>query len=368
MDFRTFRKIAKIILDTKKPLMMRGRHGIGKSEVVHQIANDRGLPVIERRASQMQEGDLMGLPNIGEKYGRQATSWNPPEWFIEACEKPVVLFFDELDRGPQEVRQGLFELTDSRKMAGYHLHKDTLIIAAVNGGESGSQYQVSDLDPAELDRWTVYDLQPTAKDWLDYSKTKVSDVTWNFINSNKEWLEHKGEFEPNKKYPSRRSWFRADAALQTAGLLGADVKDNLTVIRNVVSGFCGLEASIAYQDFCAKFERQVTVEDVIDNGSIAKVASFQLGEHAAFVNKIFASGKINKGMSDTQLKNSIAYFLAMPAEVAVKFFEDFSKEMLNAEKGQAPELIKKFHNASMNGVAVRDRLKELYSGNKVQQQ
>ena len=361
MDFRTFRKVAKIILDTKKPVMMRGRHGIGKSEVVYQIAADRKMRVVERRASQMQEGDLLGLPSIKDKAKHQTTTWNPPEWFIDACSEPVVLFFDELDRGPQEVRQGLFELTDSRKMAGFTLHPDTLIIAAINGGESGSQYQVFDLDPAEIDRWTVFDLSPTAKDWLDYSKDKVSDVTWNFINSNKEWLEHKGEFEPNKKYPSRRSWFRADEALTKAGLL-TEVKDNATMIRHIVAGFCGLEASVAYNDFCSKFERQVTVEDVIDNGQISKTKDFQLGEHAAFVNKVFASGKINKGMGDAQLKNSVAYFVSLPAEAACKFFEDFSKEMLNAEKGQAPEMIKKFHGATANGVKVSERLKEIYSG------
>ena len=62
---------------------------------------------------------------------------------------------DEVDRATMEVRQGIFELCDSRKIAGQTLHPDTLIFAAVNGGEHGAQYQVGEMDPAELDRYTV---------------------------------------------------------------------------------------------------------------------------------------------------------------------------------------------------------------------
>jgi MoxR-like ATPase len=77
LDFNTFFRIAKPILDNKFPLLLRGRHGIGKSQVVYQIAAERGLPVIERRASQMTEGDLVGLPVVSG----DSTKWNPPDWF-----------------------------------------------------------------------------------------------------------------------------------------------------------------------------------------------------------------------------------------------------------------------------------------------
>jgi MoxR-like ATPase len=80
LDFQTFLRIAKPILDAKLPLLLRGRHGIGKSQVVYQIAAERNLPVVERRASQMSEGDLVGLPVISG----DTTSWNPPDWFKKA--------------------------------------------------------------------------------------------------------------------------------------------------------------------------------------------------------------------------------------------------------------------------------------------
>ena len=142
IDFKSFRECAIHVLQVKKPLLIRGRHGVGKSEIVYQLAADMELPVVERRASQMTEGDLLGMPSpeMVEVNGELASVFRPFAWFIRACTEPVVLFFDEVDRATTEVRQGLFELMDSRKLAGWTLHEDTRIVSAINGGEHGDQY------------------------------------------------------------------------------------------------------------------------------------------------------------------------------------------------------------------------------------
>ncbi len=207
VDFATFLSIAPLILDSRLPVLIRGGHGKGKSEIVYMIAATRELPVVERRASQMTEGDLLGLPDTAETSiaGRKSTTWNAPDWLVTACEQPVLLFLDEVDRATVEVRQGLFELTDSRKINGWRLHPDTLIMAAVNGGEHGAQYQVGEMDPAELDRWTVFDVEPTVEDWLVWAKDNVDTILWDFINHNRQHMEPAGDFEPNKDDASRRS-------------------------------------------------------------------------------------------------------------------------------------------------------------------
>ena len=202
ISYKVLFSVLPSIIDAKFPVLIRGRHGIGKSTIVYQIAKERGLPVIERRASQMTEGDLLGLPKVENN----VTQWLAPEWLHNACNNAVVLFLDEVDRATMEVRQGIFELCDSRKIAGYELHKDTVIFACVNGGgDHGDQYQVGEMDPAELDRYTVFDVKPTVEDWLEWADGNVSQAIWDFINDNHTHLEHNDDYEPNKVYPSRRS-------------------------------------------------------------------------------------------------------------------------------------------------------------------
>ncbi len=260
IDFKTLNSVLPFILDAKFPVLIRGRHGIGKSAIVYQIAEQRGLPVIERRASQMTEGDLLGLPKVEGNI----TKWLAPEWLHNACKNPAILFLDEVDRATMEVRQGIFELCDSRKIAGYTLHPDTLIFACVNGGEHGAQYQVGEMDPAELDRYTVFDVQPTVEDWLEWADGNVVDQVWDFINQNHQHLEHKDEYEPNKVYPSRRSWVRLSDALLA---MGGEIKQS-PVLYHLASSFIGFEGAVAFNDFVANYKKIVTVENILDEGKL----------------------------------------------------------------------------------------------------
>jgi len=294
------------------PVLLRGRHGVGKSQVVYQLAANANLPVVERRASQMTEGDLVGLPSIDGN----RTSFNPPDWFKTACEEPVCLFLDEVDRATLEVRQGIFELTDSRKLNGHHLHPDTIVFAAINGGEHGEQYQVNEMDPAELDRWSVWDIDPTVEDWLSWGKENVDALIWDFINQNRSHLEHKGDIEPNKRYPSRRSWKRLNDVLDGAGLL----KEASPAMFTLAQSFVGFEAAVSLNDFAQNYERIVTVEQLLAGERVDALAAMSLNEHCAMVEKLEAEEICKEEMDVDQISNLANYFITLPSEAAMKLW------------------------------------------------
>ena len=315
VDFKTFVSLAPAVSAAKLPVLLRGRHGIGKSQVVYQLAASAGMPVVERRASQMTEGDLVGLPSIAGN----RTTFNPPDWFKIACEEPVVLFLDEVDRATLEVRQGIFELTDSRKLNGHHLHEDTIVFAAINGGEYGENYQVNEMDPAELDRWSVWDLEPTVEDWLAWGKENVDSLIWDFINQNRAHLEHAGDIEPNKRYPSRRSWDRLDKVLKSA-----DAQEAGPAMFNLAQSFVGFEAAVALNDYAQNYDRVVTVEQLLNGERVEALAAFSLNEHCAMTEKIDAEGVLKVELNDEQLMNLSNYFVTMPSEAAMKLWQVLS--------------------------------------------
>lgn len=350
VDFKTFRNVAPHVIAVHKPVLLRGRHGVGKSEVVYQIASDINLPVVERRASQMTEGDLIGLP----KTDGDVTSFCPPDWFQEACDKAVVLFFDEVDRAVTEVRQGLFELTDSRKLFGKAIHPDTVIIAAVNGGEHGSQYQVGEMDPAELDRWTVFDVEPSVEDWLDWGKSNVDGLVWDFINQNRSHLEHGEDYEPNKVYPSRRSWKRLNDCLLNAGLLAADNTDTAGVYH-LSAAFVGMEAAVAFNDFAQNYERQVTLEMILDDGQVSKTADFGINEHCALIDKMEASDTFKDELDANQILNLANYFVTLPSEAAMKLWTVLGK-------GDNSNVIGLHKATAADGTKVSARMVQMLTG------
>lgn len=338
IDFKTFVHVVGFVTDVKKPVLLRGRHGVGKSTVVYQFADSVHMQVVERRASQMTEGDLVGLPIVEGN----STRFNPPDWFKKACDEPVVLFLDEIDRATIEVRQGIFELTDSRKLNGYGLHPGTMVFAAINGGEHGDQYQVGEMDPAELDRWTVFDVEPTTEDWLDWGKDNVSPVVWDFINNNRIHLEHTDDFEPNKVYPSRRSWERLSQCLVAADLL----EESSPNLYNLTSAFVGFEAAVAFNDFVKNYDRQVTTSDILDKGDFSKVKTFGINEHTAMIDKFEASESFKEELEQSKIDNLAKYFIILPSEVAMKLWTVLGQGALNNTI--------KLHQASVIDVITND--------------
>jgi hypothetical protein len=320
IDFKVFTRIAPHVMAVRKPVLIRGRHGVGKSEIVEQMAKELGLPLIMRRASQMTEGDLIGLPfRDGE-----TTKWLPPDWFKAACTSACVLFFDEVDRAVDEVAQQLFELNDNRSLYGNDLHPDTIVVAAINGGAHGAKYQVRKMDPAELDRWTVFDVEPSVEDWLDWAADdKVHSLIWDFINNNRTHLEHSTTQEPDKVYPSRRSWTRlSETLVHTEWLKDEDaIKGNLGNIAILTDSFCGIEAAGAFRDFAENYRMAVSMEDLLDDGKFDLVADWRIDQHAAMVDKIDAEKVFDKNLTKKRAKNLAGYIERLPSELAVRLWQ-----------------------------------------------
>ena len=359
IPFSSFSKVAPYVLAIKKPVLIRGRHGIGKSETVYQVAESMGLPVVERRASQMTEGDLLGLPDNRDVQvnGIKATTFNPPDWFVTACTEAVVLFLDEIDRATMEVRQGIFELTDSRKINGHTLHPETVIVGAVNGGEHGAQYQVGEFDPAELDRWTVFDLEPTTEDFLHWAKGKVDDMVWDFINHNHGHLIHTDDYEPNKVYPTPRSWVRFNECVVSGNLLDGDGAENNAIVFNLAQGFVGLEGAVAFIDFRKNYERQVTIEDLLDDRRFDKIKDWSINDHLAMIEKIDSKDVLANALNETQTQNLVDYLDMLPSECALKLWQ-----MLGAEGANDDNMIALHQSQTSEGIAVSTIIVRMYEG------
>jgi MoxR-like ATPase len=109
MKIRTFLELAPK-LSPQTSILLRANHGIGKSQLVRHLAKKMGLPVIDRRLSQLTEGDIIGLPSTDG----DVTRFNPPDWYKRACDEAVVLFLDELNRATPEVMQTAFQIVLDR--------------------------------------------------------------------------------------------------------------------------------------------------------------------------------------------------------------------------------------------------------------
>ena len=63
-----------------KVLLISGKHGVGKSDIVKQYATEQGLHNETMMISLMDESDLCGIPRMAEIGGQVSTIWAAPSW------------------------------------------------------------------------------------------------------------------------------------------------------------------------------------------------------------------------------------------------------------------------------------------------
>lgn len=221
-------------------LMLVGRHGIGKSEILTDYYSKKGIPVVALFLGQMSDpGDLIGIPNKNEETGK--TDFMPPYWF-PLDGKPIVLFLDELNRARPEILQTIMDLALNRKLAGRKLPEGSRIISAVNAGD---QYQLTDLDPALVSRFNIVNFKPTVQEWLLWArKADVDGRVIDFIQENQIWLDkepdaREGEDTGLDKTPDRRGWKRVSDIIKQSDELGS-------LFTKAVSSVVGPKAASAF--------------------------------------------------------------------------------------------------------------------------
>ena len=307
MDIRTFIDCAKA-LPPSVSVLIRGPHGIGKSQCVFQLGAYFDLPVTDKRLSQMSEGDMIGLPKVEGG----VTKFLPPDWYLDACENARVLFLDELNRATPEVMQAAFQVVLDRQLNGHRLHKDTRVFAAINNDQ---RYQVNEMDPALLDRFWIVDLQPTVEDWLIWAKPRVHPYLYDFCNANQKFLDPVGK-DTNAIEPSRRSYERLDLTFKGSNNLMERPEDPL--FYSLARGFIGNEASIKLTDFVKNMDRQITAEDILDKFDKVKSKIEKLGQEKwnICIEKIDEYIQKN-GIKDDQGKNLKKFCDVIPQELVI---------------------------------------------------
>lgn len=219
-------------------IMLMGKHGIGKSRILEDYFSKKGAKVVTLFLGQMSDpGDLIGLPEKNEKTGK--TDFMLPYWF-PTDGSPIVLFLDELNRARPEVLQTIMDLTLNRKLAGKSLPEGSRIISAVN---NGFEYQLTDLDPALVSRFNIYEFSPTVNDWLNWGKENAIDQRiLSFIDENPEYLDADESFSDGdnlSKTPDRRSWERVSSIIKNFTQLTFDV-------LYLISGIIGSKAASVF--------------------------------------------------------------------------------------------------------------------------
>ena len=330
-------------MPTDQNIMLTGRHGIGKSEILTNFYAERGMKVVTLFLGQMSDlGDLIGLPNKNEHTGK--TDFMPPYWFPMDGE-PIVLFLDELNRARPEVLQTVMDLVLNRKLAGRQLPKGSVIISAVNEGD---EYQLTDLDPALVSRFNIYQFRPTTAEWLLWAQENgLDERVIYFISNNADWLDENikqaDEYVGLEKSPDRRAWKKVSDLIK--GI------DSLDDYKKFVAGIIGVAATAAFYASVAEKNIIYGKSVLVDFAKVrGKLKSLQLHHFAVINEGIFRCLQLHDYEdSSTSADNLTAYTAWLLNNEKKEAFANFTNLITDSKYPKAvvfistktPELYKK---------------------------
>ena len=154
----------------QRPVFLWGLPGVGKSDLMQQIADDEVLGktlLIDLRVALFEPTDLRGYPVPNMETGQM--QWLPPSDLPteeQAAEyETVILFLDELNSAAPAVQAAGYQLTLNRRIGAYKLPDNVVIIAAGNReSDKGVTYRM----PTPLaNRFVHLELRVDFESWLD---------------------------------------------------------------------------------------------------------------------------------------------------------------------------------------------------------
>jgi len=198
-----------------------GAPGIGKSDIVAQVADDFNLMLLDIRLSQKLPEDLTGLPSLNEKTGK--AEYNPFDTFPMATDKVPdgydgwLIFLDELSSSSEEIMAAIYSLLLGHTVGGKKVHPKALIVAA--GNRSTDSAIARALPDTLITRMLPFEMVTNAKDWIRWAcqpKVNSAEPVVDFITKYPDLLhttiDH-SKREELETYPTPRGWAKVFKAV-----------------------------------------------------------------------------------------------------------------------------------------------------------
>ena len=104
-----------------RPVFLWGAPGIGKSDIVKQIADEQDREVVDVRLSLWEPTDIKGIPFFNPE--SHTMMWAPPIELPSDPESTAVLFLDELNSAAPATQAAAYQLILNRRVGTYILPK-----------------------------------------------------------------------------------------------------------------------------------------------------------------------------------------------------------------------------------------------------
>jgi len=296
--------------------LLSGKHGIGKSQVAKFIAKELGGTVMIIEGGTLKEGEITGIPYQYKNENGDIEFRFLPYYIVQRIQKaeqflyrddektdsldvildgdenkysvadlafeqkvelmqsgkvkPVILFFDEINRTDTTVFRELMNFILTRTINGYRLPWWVFIIAAMNPSTQTSMYATNEMDPAQLDRFIKIKVHEDAGEWAAFAVEHHFERSLiEFISTTPDALSTKDKLleDDEMPTPSPRGWHMVDLILKGYDKLdnffsAEELRQKEKDIRAIISAKVGGDASSMFYSSLSDPARLVLADEI----------------------------------------------------------------------------------------------------------
>lgn len=194
----------KALVERNISVCITGAPGGGKTSVVHQVANDLGIGIIEKHMPSLLVEDF-GIPYMDAN--STTFSYRMPDWYPYEGKPNIpdngILLFDDRNQANADLQKVLANIQQARTLHGVPLAKGWTVVSTGNrqSDRAGANRILSHL----ADRENEIEYETNLDDWCRWAiKAGVHPVVVAFIRFKPNMLH---DFDANRdKNPTPRSW------------------------------------------------------------------------------------------------------------------------------------------------------------------
>lgn len=296
------------LLLKKRAVMLWGAPGVGKSDLVANVAKDMGIELRDVRLSMLDPVDLKGFPTISTN--KKQMTWLPAD-FLPTKGKGI-LFLDEINHAPNAVQAPAYQLIHTGRLGDYRLPVGWSVMAA---GNRTSDKSIAHAMPAALsNRFVHLDYDVNIDDWVEWATDQGIHTDVRAFIRFKPSLLHKFDSKDNPRaFPTPRSW----------AFVNDIYKDHLTQDTEfeLIRGTVGDGAASEFIAFTRQIKDLPTVDEVLKDPKGARMP-----ENPASMHAIAAALDIKTTVAN--MAGVMQYIERMPVEFQVLFMRSATRREL----------------------------------------
>jgi hypothetical protein len=237
-----------------------GPPGVGKSQVIYQVADKLGYDLRIIHLSQMDPVDLRGIPYVTDG----TTRWAIPDFLPAESDRKVMLFFDEYLQSNVANQNASSQILLERRLGDWVMPRQCVAIAASNN--QGDRAATTKLPTHIASRFVHLEFEVDRGEWTQHARR--NDFAFEVISliQLKEDLLH--DFDPKrdeKTFPCPRTWFFVSEMFK------ANPPEHLE--NALYSGAVGKGAAAAFLAFLKVYKNLPSIDGIIADPDGAPIPS-----------------------------------------------------------------------------------------------